>query len=1543
MDRSPTSATRDGVGGANQPIPPSPNDHGSDKDDLYHSNEEKLEKAKEMAGLQRRNVDDNNSFWQTYVSESGKFDKEMIDNWNENLGSLLLFATLFSAINTAFIIETYKRLQPDATESTNSLLRLMLQHRSDDQEIDVTDRHWIPPSGAVRTNMLLFASLTSSVLASFGAILGKEMLAEYKSAGALKTIPEQGRQRQKKFDSLKRYRFQLLMQILPIMLQLSLALFLMGIIDFLIPMSLAVAVVVIVPVSFGFILYIVSVVVAVEQEDAPFQTTASQSFRSLLHYLGHINPFHRTTFPKSPAHAYLVERLKAIWNRLYRSTEPVLESLKQALFKLYPIVQALYASIIGLAAQSTFHNIRAAFSAGALKTCGWFRTAWTRLSTVIPAPFYAGVLGVMGWFKRVWEALVSIHRTSESTNERDAISGDCVMWLLENSHDTKVIRETLEYIPLLPADILRRFTKQSRILERYVLMYNSTLQAHTGPDMSLHLDEETQRDSIICGTALFHILKLRQEEDRKEVTSTTGGHPELLEVLGIEDLSDRFDLSLLTVFHCMLTQSERNYIGRQNFHFLHTLLKRFLGTLQKRSPGASPASHTLIHNKSSTRASPITLLLDSGIFLALQRNPVNNSPLVLESEDELERIFATLNEILGEHTVSMALSSHVALLIAATQWSKQQGGDGSQTTEVETSESNDVQWSQLHRASLSADTGADFFDNVILAFKLLGSTDSVHTINLYLHILTFTEEFMPKVMDVSRGTDKWDVWISNVLQIIPGMLRLLQRVQSLEHIDNSLRREGHYSAIRIISRLLPDDWMPKDVRDNLLKPKYAKFQILSPLHTKYGSMMASLVTFVLSSESTDSLSSLTRRSVAEVLGWMVVCSQDLPSLIQQTRIYHQSTSVPSFLMSVMKEVETTAGLVELCNYHLIQLLEMSPQGPSPLPSIQSQAIALVLANTPRLLNQASNDAVFKCVVTLLNNPIIFESREQIFWPDSFVDQGLVKVGDGPPESTVVPMLMDFLHGEYRDTWCGKGLIIIWSKLSSQDSFSAADCLYMFREEVVQMILDYFQRSLSLECQVSCQSMKKYLGYALEHARVGDEMRSRINMTINLLKVAIDAGWEAMGLERMMGKIQNASPTIDSQDEFLSDAIHLSNRLGLGGSGARIEIYRKLLGYIEKLDVSRRNVEWSSKAIQLIPGLVCSLHEFDHNRHPVVGYSTIRVISCLLPIDWLPEGMWDRDWWFFARKLQRLISPLHPVYGKGILNLIRLILSPDTPNHASSEDKRRLGEILGWIAMSAAETGRLSSLIDSSDGMYQQSTTIPAFLASLMSDPGSSPHLISLCGYHLKLLLRISSQGLSRVQSEALTITLTNESIAKDTFPGIMTLLDRITQRDPDISWPTSFVKLEIIESANRSPEGKVLRFAKKRSTEDFFQKSSVIWRGEGLMILWRELSKQKDGVPEEHTYMFEENVVRTVLDCFKEAASSSCQVSCGTMEDYLNKVRYSGRFKFKDEVMLQVRKTMGDLDYVMTKGWEAFINVKDIAVKVNVQDSHILEPSTSDS
>ncbi|KAI0313709.1 hypothetical protein OF83DRAFT_1045276, partial [Amylostereum chailletii] len=60
--------------------------------------------------------------WSSYLSHANKLDNDLVERWKGDMDGILIFSGLFSAVVTAFIVETYKLLQPDNTQAAADLL-----------------------------------------------------------------------------------------------------------------------------------------------------------------------------------------------------------------------------------------------------------------------------------------------------------------------------------------------------------------------------------------------------------------------------------------------------------------------------------------------------------------------------------------------------------------------------------------------------------------------------------------------------------------------------------------------------------------------------------------------------------------------------------------------------------------------------------------------------------------------------------------------------------------------------------------------------------------------------------------------------------------------------------------------------------------------------------------------------------------------------------------------------------------------------------------------------------------------------------------------------------------------------------------------------------------------------------------------------------------------------------------------------------------------------------------------------------------------------
>ena len=137
-----------------------------------------------------------------------------------------------------------------------------------------------PPTEIVTATSLLYASLIMSLLAAFTAMLGKQWLNRYlRHAGG--SMIERCGDRQRKFDGLQKWPFQLFIESLPLMLQVSLLLLACGLCRYVASINTIVAGVLITLTLLGVLFYVGIVIAGASSYDCPFQTPASAPLRGL--------------------------------------------------------------------------------------------------------------------------------------------------------------------------------------------------------------------------------------------------------------------------------------------------------------------------------------------------------------------------------------------------------------------------------------------------------------------------------------------------------------------------------------------------------------------------------------------------------------------------------------------------------------------------------------------------------------------------------------------------------------------------------------------------------------------------------------------------------------------------------------------------------------------------------------------------------------------------------------------------------------------------------------------------------------------------------------------------------------------------------------------------------------------------------------------------------------------------------------------------------------------------------------------------------------
>lgn len=111
--------------------------------------------------------------WSVYMKEAIPHDKALIESWSKDMDGILIFAGLFSAIITAFIIESYNGLMPDPNEPTIALLQQIAQHLggSTSENQTSTTTVFTPTSSSLRVNAFWFLSLCLALTCALAATL----------------------------------------------------------------------------------------------------------------------------------------------------------------------------------------------------------------------------------------------------------------------------------------------------------------------------------------------------------------------------------------------------------------------------------------------------------------------------------------------------------------------------------------------------------------------------------------------------------------------------------------------------------------------------------------------------------------------------------------------------------------------------------------------------------------------------------------------------------------------------------------------------------------------------------------------------------------------------------------------------------------------------------------------------------------------------------------------------------------------------------------------------------------------------------------------------------------------------------------------------------------------------------------------------------------------------------------------------------------------------------------------------------------------------
>jgi len=228
-------------------------------------------------------------------------------------------AGLFSAVSSAFIIDVQSKLEPDPNEMTAAYMQILIHAVNSSLFPDANPDSvtWSgPPPEIVTVQSLLYASLATSLFAAFIAMLGKQWVNRYlRNRGG--SAADKSRDRQRKLDGFDKWHFHLVIESLPVMLQLALLLLGCALSRYLWTISRTVAGVLVAMTLFGFTSYIFFTLAATLYYNCPYQTPPSALIRAVTRYLAHNDAaFARslrsltTSFPSIRGPGWILGRLR---------------------------------------------------------------------------------------------------------------------------------------------------------------------------------------------------------------------------------------------------------------------------------------------------------------------------------------------------------------------------------------------------------------------------------------------------------------------------------------------------------------------------------------------------------------------------------------------------------------------------------------------------------------------------------------------------------------------------------------------------------------------------------------------------------------------------------------------------------------------------------------------------------------------------------------------------------------------------------------------------------------------------------------------------------------------------------------------------------------------------------------------------------------------------------------------------------------------------------------------------------------------------------
>ncbi|KAF7291945.1 hypothetical protein MIND_01220000 [Mycena indigotica] len=226
--------------------------------------------------------------WSVYVDEAERYDKSLVASWKSDMEGMLIFAGLFSASLTAFLIESYKTLVQDPGEATVHLLQQMVVLSSSGNNTTFTpviSQPFKPSTLSLVCNALWFISLGLSLSCALVATLLEQWARDFLHRANIRSAPvERARIYSYLYYGLRRYKMHAVVETIPSLLHASLVFFFSGLIAFLLPVNKLIAGLVGGILGLVLAVYAFLTIFPLLRFDSPYRTPLSNTLWGMWHY-----------------------------------------------------------------------------------------------------------------------------------------------------------------------------------------------------------------------------------------------------------------------------------------------------------------------------------------------------------------------------------------------------------------------------------------------------------------------------------------------------------------------------------------------------------------------------------------------------------------------------------------------------------------------------------------------------------------------------------------------------------------------------------------------------------------------------------------------------------------------------------------------------------------------------------------------------------------------------------------------------------------------------------------------------------------------------------------------------------------------------------------------------------------------------------------------------------------------------------------------------------------------------------------------------------